>query len=91
MSCHGTSGNLNMSTSTLAASNLIQTLSNGPNKCPNRLRVQAGDPRVSSSFMIDKLTNNSPCGGGIKMTGSPTLITQTEIDAISDWIAGGAR
>lgn len=84
--CHGSNGNLSLSIGN-SASNLIQTTSSG---CSGRLRVKAGDPRITSSFLIDKLTSNSPCGGGIKMTGSPTAITQTEIDAIINWVAGGA-
>lgn len=84
--CHDSSGSLNLSSGN-SASNLIQTASSG---CSGRLRVKAGDPRAESSFLIDKLTSNSPCGGGDKMTGSPTAITQTDIDAIVDWVAGGA-
>ena len=91
--CHGTDGNLDLSTKTLSASNLIQTLSNGPNKCTNRFRVTAGDPRAASSFLIDKITNLTPCGGGVQMPkgATATPFTQTEINAITDWIAGGAN
>ena len=92
-SCHGTEGNLDMSTKTLSSNNLIQALSTGPNKCTNKFRVVAGDPRASSSFLIDKLTNPTPCGGGVQMPKGTTTtpFTQTEIDAITDWVAGGAR
>ena len=92
-SCHGASGNLNMSTNTLSSNNLINTYSTGTYKCANKFRVVAGDPRTTSSFLIDKLTNATPCGGGVKMpTGTLTTpFTQTEIDAITDWVAGGAR
>jgi hypothetical protein len=58
--------------------------------CSSRLRIKPGDPRASSSFLIDKISNTTPCSGN-KMTGSPTLMTQTEIDAMIEWVAGGAN
>lgn len=58
--------------------------------CSSRLRINPGDPRTTSSFLIDKISNTTPCSGN-KMTGSPTVMTQTEIDAIIEWVAGGAN
>lgn len=90
-SCHGSSGNLALSTATLSANNLIETPSSTSSGCSGRTRVKAGDPRASSSLLIDKLTNNATCGSLGKMTGSPTVMTSTEINAIIEWVAGGAN
>lgn len=84
--CHGGAGSLYL-TSGNSASNLIQTSSAG---CPSKLRVKAGDPRIASSVLIDKISSTTPCAGN-KMIGSPTGFGQPEIDAIIEWVAGGAN
>ena len=57
--------------------------------CTSRLRIKPGDPRITSSFLLDKINNADPCGPGNKMAGSPALTPQDIID-ITEWVAAGA-
>jgi len=75
---------------TTSANTLINASSTG---CSNRTRVVPGDPRRSSSVLVDKIlapsTGIAPCNGAGMPYLSTSLSTQ-DIDAIEDWIAGGA-
>jgi hypothetical protein len=90
VSCHGGNGGLYLDSSS-AAANLIQTNSVG---CPSKFRVTAGDPRRSSSVLIDKIkvasTGIAACSGsGMPLTG-PAL-PPLNIQDIVEWVAGGAK
>lgn len=74
----------------VSANNLINAKST---VCSNKLRVTAGDPRRSSSVLVDKIlvasTSIAACGGsGMPKVG--TALTAQNIADIEDWIAGGA-
>lgn len=59
--------------------------------CSSQLRIKPGDPRTTSSFLIDKIQNTNPCGTGSQMTGSPTTLLPQDITDIIEWVAGGAN
>lgn len=74
-----------------SAANLISTQSS---LCSNKFRVTAGDPRRSSSVLLDKLQADAiipACSGNpMPPAGSPALST-AEIQAMIDWVATGAN
>ena len=71
-----------------SANNLINEYS--PN-CTSRLRVKRGDPRRTSSFLIDKIqaTGGSPACYGTPMPNGVPLNASEILDFI-EWVAGGA-
>lgn len=90
--CHGgatPSGGMNL--------NSVSYLNNEPSQgCSSKLRVTPGDPRRSSSVLIDKIkvpsTGTPACNGNLQMP--PSLyspLTAQEIQDIVDWVAGGAN
>jgi hypothetical protein len=97
--CHGTSGNLDMSTVQLSATNLINASSTG---CPQKFRVTYGDPRRANNVLVDLIkANTTPallsCNANRTISyrqmppvGSPVL-SNADIVAIVDWIALGAN
>jgi mono/diheme cytochrome c family protein len=91
--CHSASasGGLNL-TSGFAAAALINTNSAG---CPARFRVTPGDPRRSSSVIIDKIqaaaSGIAACGGGAAMPPPGFTLSAQQIQDIVDWVAGGAN
>ncbi len=97
-SCHTSVSNIpDMSSSSLAASTLINTSST---KCSGKYRVKAGDPRRSSNVLLDVLyaktttpvmSCNSVTSTRAMPQGSGAALTQTELDTITEWIAGGAN
>jgi hypothetical protein len=61
--------------------------------CSSRFRVKRGDPRRTSSFLIDKIqatsaVGNSACFGDPMPSVGPLLAS--EIQEIVEWVAGGA-
>jgi hypothetical protein len=58
--------------------------------CAGRLRIKPGDPRRSSSVLIDTLYTNA-CGGVSRMPFGGAALTQPEIQEIIEWVAGGAN
>lgn len=92
ISCHSTSGSGGLNLTNGASVNaLVNTNSSG---CSSRFRVTPGDPRRSSSVLVDKIrvlaTGTAACSGG-PMPPSPATLTSQDIDDIIDWIAGGVR
>lgn len=88
--CH--TGTTNGGLDLVSANNLNNEPSQG---CNPRHRVTPGDPRRSSSALIDKIkvapTGTNACNGNKPMPpSSPSLNTQ-EIQDIVDWVAGGAN
>jgi hypothetical protein len=90
--CHtgNANGNLDMSSYATSASagatGLIGIPSSG---CSLKFRVVVGDPRPTSSVLIDKIKSASPCSGTpMPPTGS---LTPAEVQTIVDWVAGGAN
>jgi hypothetical protein len=85
--CHSgtTSGGLDLS----SANHLNSEPSQG---CSSRFRVKRGDPRRSSSFLIDKIqaTGGSPACYGNPMPNGGIQLQASEIQDIVDWVAGGA-
>jgi hypothetical protein len=83
------SGGMNLNT----ASNLNNEASQG---CTSRVRIKPGDPRRSSSVLIDKIkvpsTSIPACNGNNPM---PPLgyhpLSEQEIQDIVNWVAGGAN
>lgn len=98
--CHNSgtlSGGLNLLDLTLGNSTGVLKQSIG---CNSKLRVTPGDPRRSSSVLIDKIkatiTPSSPACSGSPMPyvmppGTFTPISSTDIQIIVDWVAGGAK
>lgn len=70
-------------------------LNNEPSQgCSSRFRVKRGDPRRSSSFLIDKIqatsaVGNTPCYGNPMPNAGPLMAS--EIQEIVEWVAGGAH
>lgn len=98
-SCHGASGGLNLSTAQLSTTGLIETSST---RCSSKLRVKAGDPRRENNVLLDVLhaktgTAVMSCNTSISTPdrrmpqGTNPALSQSEIDAIIEWIAGGAH
>ena len=74
--------------------NSANNLNVEPSKgCPSKLRVVPGDPRRSSSVLIDKIkaTSAVPACFGLPMPNNATLLSPAEIQDIVDWVAGGAN
>ena len=62
--------------------------------CSSKFRVMPGDPRRTSSVLIDKIQAHSgqaPCSGGPMPPASSPQLSPTEIQTIIDWVAGGAN
>ncbi|MDH4189704.1 MAG: hypothetical protein OEW21_05825 [Betaproteobacteria bacterium] len=92
-SCHAgavPSGGLDLTGGSSAAA-LINRNSVG---CATRFRVTPGDPRRSSSVLVDKIQARSSgvaaCSGNPMPPPGSTLGAQ-DIQAIIDWVAGGAN
>lgn len=90
--CHvggaAASGNLDMSTQTLAYTNLVGKAAMGP-LCvsSNATRVVANQP--SQSLIINKLTMMTPlCGSQMPLGGG--MLTTAQIALVTDWITDGA-
>lgn len=77
--------------------NSLSYLYNEPSQgCSSRLRVTPGDPRRSSSVLIDKIkvasTGIPACNGNLQMPPSGySPLNAQEIQDIVDWVAGGAN
>lgn len=76
--------------------NSANNLNNEPSiGCPSKLRVTPGDPRRTSSVLIDKIkvpsTGIPACNGNFPMPQSGNPLTAQEIQDIVDWVAGGAN
>lgn len=81
-----------------STNNLINAKSTG---CSNKLRVTAGDPRPSSSVLINKveayINSTSPCAGysmpKLYVPNPPLTpaFTQTQVTTMIEWIAGGVH
>lgn len=96
-SCHGTSGGLNLSSAIASSTGLINEPSIG---CSQNLRVKAGDPRRTSSVLIDVLKAKTTTTAALACNtstsrhmpqGTYPALSDPEIQAIIDWIAGGAN
>lgn len=89
--CHGNNGGLTLNSPTNSANYLISATSLG---CSPKFRVTPGDPRRASSVLIDKIkvasTGIDACNGNLPMPMTGTLTPQ-QIQAIVDWVAGGAN
>jgi len=61
--------------------------------CSNKLRVTPGDPRRSSSVLIDKILASSgqPACHGDRMPLNGPALSPADIQTIIDWVAGGAN
>ena len=99
--CHGSAmqGNLAMSGSIVAFSNLVNVPASGT--CPGpdgstengcacgksgELRVKAGDP--ANSLLVQKLSGNPPCGDRMPPNADP--LPQDLQDLVKNWIMAGA-
>jgi hypothetical protein len=96
--CHTSVSNIpDMSTNLLSASTLIDVSST---KCTGKYRVKAGDPRRENNVLLDVLQaktttavlscNNTTIPDRKMPQGAYLALSQPEIDAIIEWIAGGA-
>ena len=95
--CHDglvTSAYLDMQTyAAISSANMTGVIGIPSTNCSPKFRVVPGDPRRSSSVLIDKIqaTIGQPaCSGDPMPRGGPQL-TGTEIQTIIDWVAGGAN
>jgi len=72
--------------------NTANYLNNQPSQgCSSRLRVTRGDPRRTSSFLIDKIqatVGSHACFGNPMPNG--TQLSPSEIQDFIEWVAGGA-
>lgn len=97
--CHdGTAGNglLDLRSYSASASASATGLIGIPSyHCAPKFRVVPGDPRRTSSVLIDKI--QASIGGQLPRCGDPmppgvsTALNSTEIQTIIDWVAGGAK
>ena len=92
--CHnGTtlSGGLDLSNASIG--NSTGVIGNTSTGCAPRFRVLPGDPRRSSSVLIDKIkaTSISPACSGVAMPNGGAPLSSTDIQAFVDWVAGGAN
>jgi len=95
--CHGGAGGLTLPTDSMAMDYAIKyaqlydygDISNG---CGSMRRVQPGDPRRGSSLLIDKITigGTRTCNSGTSMPPPGHTIIASEVQAVVDWVAGGA-
>lgn len=94
-SCHtgAANGNLDFATyATTASANATGLIGIPSYGCTSKFRVAVGDPRRTSSVLIDKISaSGTPCSGDpMPPAGSPQL-AQAEIQTMVDWVAGGAN
>lgn len=54
--------------------------------CSGEVVVVGGDP--ASSYILDKLRGEQPASCGVRMPSGKAPLSDAEIDAIADWIAG---
>lgn len=95
-SCHGSAGGLDLSSSSSSSSGLIEAPSTG---CSQKFRVKAGDPRRTSSVLIDVLKAKTTTAALACNTntnrhmpqGTYPALSDPQIQAIIDWIAGGVH
>lgn len=97
-SCHtAASGIPDMSTNQMSSSTLINFSST---KCTGKYRVKAGDPRRANNVLLDVLyakttTPVMSCNNSASVRAMPqgaaAALSQPDLDAITEWIAGGAR
>ena len=102
--CHSGSlpdGGLDLSNATLGGSTGVIGISS--RGCSSNLRIVPGDPRRTSSVLIDMikfradpsvratLTCNNIPQRQMPPSGTGTALTPTQIQDIVDWVAGGAR
>lgn len=62
--------------------------------CSSKLRITPGDPRRSSSVLIDKIkatSTSAACSGSPMPYLAATPLTPNDIQILVDWIAGGAK
>jgi len=90
IACHdGTAPSYLDLRSSASAAGLINELST---LCSTKLRVTPGDPRRTSSVLIDKISGGSPaCGNPMPMPLGSQPLSATDIQTIIDWVAGGVN
>lgn len=96
--CHGTGGTSpNLSTAPLSSTGLISAPSTG---CSQKIRVVPGDPRPTSSILIDMLQAKTGSAAALSCNsstsrhmpqGAALAMSAVEITEVIDWVAGGAR
>jgi hypothetical protein len=89
--CHGGNGGLTLPISTTDMN--IPLLYDYGVACNSIHRVKPGDPRRGSSLLIDKITigGTRSCNSGTSMPPPGHTISASEVQAVVDWVAGGAR
>jgi hypothetical protein len=89
--CHSNNGSAGLN---LTDNNSIFAYGNSAYGCSSMLRIAPGDARRSSSLIIDKITSSGvrSCSSGPLMgVGSYGNIVASQVQAVVDWVAGGAR
>jgi hypothetical protein len=92
--CHtgGSPHYLNLQDGTLT--NSTGMIDIGSTYCSQKKRVVAGDPRRTSSILLDRVMAapaNLSCNNNPMPPSSSTGLSPTELSALIDWVAGGAR
>lgn len=92
--CHtgGSPHFLNLQDGTLT--NSFGVIDVGSTYCTQKKRVIAGDPRRTSSMLLDRImggTASLTCNNSPMPPSGSTALDSTELAALIDWVAGGAR
>jgi len=92
--CHNsTTLSAGMDLSNMAIGNSTGVIGITSSGCAPKFRITPGDPRRASSVLIDKIeaTSAVPACNGAPMPKSAAPLSSSEIQAIIDWVAGGAK
>lgn len=87
--CHGSAGNLNLSSKATAYSQLkLKAASGQPCESTMQFRVKPGD--ATNSLLVDKLSKASSMVCGDRMPRGETPLPAGDIDKVRSWINAGA-
>lgn len=86
--CHGTSGGLDLSTESLAYTNLVGVAARG-GTCAGGSRVRVVRGNATMSLLYQKLTNTQDCGNS--MPRGAAALNATQLTTIRTWINAGAN
>lgn len=91
--CHSGAAPHYLDLSNGALTNSTGIIDIGSTYCSQKKRVVAGDPRRTSSMLLDRIMPtpaNLPCNNS-PMPPMGTTLSPSELTALIDWVAGGAK
>ncbi len=87
VSCHGSSGGLNLANATTSRTNLVNRAAAG-GACSTGMRVRVVPGNPTMSLLYQKITNTQTCGAS--MPRNAALLPAADQNVIRSWIAAGA-